>query len=93
LVAEYYVDIIVGKGFAGGGSSIEGKTKALAGKNIGITGPGSGTEALVNYLFGLVNLDSKSDATLVNLGSVSSAALGALKSGRVDALAFFQPIG
>lgn len=76
-----------------GGASTEEKTRALKGKNIGITGPGSGTEALVNYLFGLVDMDAKTDATLVNLGAVSSAALGALKAGRVDALAFFQPIG
>lgn len=93
LITEYYVDIVVAKGFKGGGASIEEKTKALAGKKIGITGPGSGTEALVTYLFGLAKLDAAKDATLVNLGSVSSAALGALKAGRVDALSFFQPIG
>ncbi len=29
----------------------------------------------------------------MNLGAVSSAALGALKAGRVDALSFFQPLG
>ncbi|MEU4888719.1 MULTISPECIES: ABC transporter substrate-binding protein [Streptomyces] len=93
LVTEYYVDIVVKKGFSTQGSSLKEKTRALAGKKIGITGPGSGTEALVNYLFGLAGLDPRTDATLVNLGAVSSAALGALKAGRVDALAFFQPIG
>ncbi|CAL9563695.1 hypothetical protein SUDANB106_04705 [Streptomyces sp. enrichment culture] len=93
LVTEYYVDIVVKKGFSAKGSSIEEKTRALAGGKIGITGPGSGTEALVNHLFGLAGLDARKDATLVNLGAVSSAALGALKAGRVDALAFFQPIG
>lgn len=93
LITQYYVDIVVGNDFQGVGATVEEKTRALAGKNIGITGPGSGTEALVNYLFGLAGLDPKTDATLVNLGPVSSAALGALKAGRVDALAFFQPIG
>lgn len=93
LIAEYYVDIVVGNGFQGEGATAKEKTRALAGKNIGITGPGSGTEALVNYLFGLAGMDAKTDATLVNLGPVSSAAIGALKSGRVDALSFFQPIG
>jgi len=93
LISQFYVDIVVGNDFDAAGASIEEKTRALAGKNIGITGPGSGTEALVNYLFGLAGMDAKTDATLVNLGPVSSAALGALKAGRVDALAFFQPIG
>jgi ABC-type nitrate/sulfonate/bicarbonate transport system substrate-binding protein len=36
-------------------------------------------------------MDSATDCELVNLGSTASA-LGALKAGRVDALAFFQPI-
>lgn len=93
LVQQYYVDIIAGKALSSTSGSTEEKTRALKGKKIGITGPGSGTEALVSYLFGLVGLDSAKDAVLVNLGAVSSAALGALKAGRVDALAFFQPIG
>lgn len=92
LISEYYVDIVVGKGISASGSTEE-KTRALKGKKIGITGPGSGTEALVTYLFERAGLDAKTDATLVNLGAVSSAALGALKSNRVDALSFFQPIG
>ncbi|MGP3933100.1 ABC transporter substrate-binding protein [Nonomuraea sp. KM88] len=54
--------------------------------------PRLGTEALVTYLFARVGLRTDTDAELVNLGGVTSAALGALKSGRVDALAFFQPI-
>lgn len=93
LVQQYYVDIVAGKSLAAASGSTADKTRALKGKKIGITGPGSGTEALVSYLFDLVGMDSRTDATLVNLGAVSSAALGALKAGRVDALSFFQPIG
>lgn len=93
LVSEYYVDIVAGAGLQGGQGSLEEKVRALEGATIGITGPGSGTEALVTYLFGLVGLDSATDAELVNLGSESSAAIGALQSGRVDALSFFQPVG
>ncbi|GEK79087.1 ABC transporter substrate-binding protein [Agrococcus baldri] len=95
LVTEYYVDIIVGDSFDGppADAPIEERIAALEGANIGITGPGSGTEALVTYLFGSQGLDSATDATLVNLGAEVPAALGALSSGQVDALAFFQPVG
>jgi NitT/TauT family transport system substrate-binding protein len=94
LVAEYYVDIVVSPSFDGPGddADLSAKAKALVGRNIGITGPASGTEALVKYLFGSVGRNAATDSTLVNLGSVVSAAIGALKSRRVDALAFFQPI-
>ncbi len=95
LVTEYYVDIVVGKSFDGPGdkASLEERTKSLVGKKIGITGPGSGTEALVDHLFNGIGRKAKNDATLVNLGSAATSAIGALKSGRVDALSFFQPIG
>jgi NitT/TauT family transport system substrate-binding protein len=95
LVTEYYVDIVVGPGFQGppDDAPVEEKIAALAGKNIGITGPGSGTEALVKYLFGKIGKDAATGATLVNLGSANTAALGALKSNQVQALSFFQPIG
>ena len=95
LVTEYYVDIIVGTDFSGpeATASLDEKIRALQGKNIGITGPGSGTEALVTYLFEQVGLDASKDATLVNLGAVTTSAIGALTSGQVDALSFFQPVG
>ncbi|HEV7625783.1 MAG TPA: ABC transporter substrate-binding protein [Streptomyces sp.] len=95
LVTEYYVDIVVGKSFDGPDekASLEERAKSLVGRKIGITGPGSGTEALVNHLFEGIGKTAKSDATLVNLGSAATSAIGALKSGRVDALSFFQPIG
>jgi ABC-type nitrate/sulfonate/bicarbonate transport system substrate-binding protein len=94
LTTEFYVDIVVAKSFKGPGddASLEDKAKALVGRTIGITGPASGTEALVKHLFTIVGKDAATDSTLVNLGSVATAALGALKAGRVEALAFFQPI-
>ncbi|MFC4013810.1 ABC transporter substrate-binding protein [Nonomuraea purpurea] len=94
LVDRYYVDVVVGSAFAGAtpADPLERRIQALRGKKIGITGPGSGTEALVTYLFAKVGLDSATDCELVNLGSTAASALGALKAGRVDALAFFQPI-
>ncbi|GAB2795699.1 ABC transporter substrate-binding protein [Amycolatopsis magusensis] len=94
LVTEFYVDIVVPPAFAGpgDGAPLEAKIAALTGKSIGITGPASGTEALVSYLFGSIGRNAATDATLVNLGSATTAAIGALKANRVDALAFFQPI-
>ncbi|GAB3575910.1 hypothetical protein GCM10027445_39100 [Amycolatopsis endophytica] len=92
LVTEYYVDVVVPPSFPEAATPEE-KVQALVGRNIGITGPGSGTEALVNYLFQTIGRDAAVDATLVNLGSAATSAIGALKSERVDALAFFQPIG
>lgn len=95
LVNSYYVDIVVGSDFKGPATSasLASRITALKGKKIGITGPGSGTEALVDYLLLQQGLNPKTDVTLVNLGSDSSAALGALKAHLVDALSFFQPIG
>ena len=94
LVDRYYVDVVVGSSFAGATPSdpLDQRVRALRGKKIGITGPGSGTEALVTYLFARVGMNSRTDCELVNLGSTAASALGALKAGRVDALAFFQPI-
>ena len=98
LVNNYYVDIVAGSKFLQDtglkkDSPLDAKIRALKGRKIGITGPGSGTEALVVYLFKLVGLNPQRDAELVNLGSDMSAALAALRAGRVDVLSFFQPIG
>jgi len=94
LVNAYYIDVSVKTGFAApSDGDLNAKIMALKGKKIGITGPGSGTEALLIYLFKQVGLDTKKDATLVPLGSDATAALGALKSGRVDALSLAQPVG
>jgi len=88
LVTEYYVDIVVPPSFPEP-ATLEDKIAALVGKRIGITGPGSGTEALVTHLFTSIGRDAAVDSTLVNLGGAATAAISA---DRVDALAFFQPI-
>ncbi|OYO09897.1 nitrate ABC transporter substrate-binding protein [Enemella evansiae] len=95
LVTEYYVDVVVGNDFAGPAEQapLNDRVSALVGKKIGITGPGSGTEALLVHLFQQIGKDANKDATLVNLGAATTAAVGALKSKQVDALSFFQPIG
>ena len=95
LVDSYYVDIIVGDEFDGADvdAPLAERIQSLKGKTIGMTGPGSGTEAFINYLLMQENIDPSTEVTLVNLGADSSAAIGALKTHKVDALSFFQPIG
>ncbi|MFK4100462.1 ABC transporter substrate-binding protein [Streptomyces sp. NPDC019531] len=95
LVDRYYIDIVTGTKFKGAATdaSLDERIASLKGKKIGITGPGSGTEALVVYLFTKGGMNAKKDAELVNLGSEPTAALGALKNGQVDALSFAQPLG
>ncbi len=94
LNEKYYVDLTVAEDFDGpdADAPLEDRISALEDNKIGITGPGSGTEALVTYLFERGDLDTDSDAELVNLGSDPAGAIGALESGQVDALAFFQPV-
>ncbi|MBV9230440.1 MAG: ABC transporter substrate-binding protein [Chloroflexi bacterium] len=98
LMNGFYVDIAVSKSFeqtmhVTRDSPLADKVSALRGKKIGITGPGSGTEALVIYLFRQQGLDAKKDAVMVNLGSDYTGALAALQSGRVDVLSMGAPVG
>jgi ABC-type nitrate/sulfonate/bicarbonate transport system substrate-binding protein len=95
LVNAYYIDITTGKNahVVPQSASLTDKVKALKGLKIGITGPGSGTEALLKYLFKLAGMNTQTDATLVNLGGDGTAVLAALKAGRVDAVSFAQPLG
>src|ERR671934_14210 len=69
LVNGYYVDITASKRFEQPAhvtkeSKLAAKVKALRGKKIGITGPGSGTEALVIYLFKQHGMDGLRGARL-----------------------------
>lgn len=94
----FVVDIVVSKKFeaqmhVSASSPLADKINALKGKTIAITGPNTGTSALVTYLFRLEGLNASKDVTEVSLGSNNAAALASLKAGRVDALAFFMPIG
>jgi NitT/TauT family transport system substrate-binding protein len=98
LTNGYVVDVVVSKAFEQQthlteDSPLAAKIDALRGKKIGITGPNTGTSALLTYLFKLEGMDVQKDATLESLGSNNAAALAALHMGRVDALSFFSPIG
>jgi NitT/TauT family transport system substrate-binding protein len=93
LVNAFYVDIIVGSDFKTPASaSLEDKVRALKGKKIGVPAPGGGGEAFLNYLFSGLGMTTQ-DITLVNLGGSGAGAVAALKTHRVDALDFPQPVG
>jgi ABC-type nitrate/sulfonate/bicarbonate transport system substrate-binding protein len=97
LVDGYYVDIIASNQFLDAtktsrSSPLATKVQALKGKRIGITGPGSGTQALVDYLFRTNGLDSTRDAELVNVGADQASIIQTLKTGRIDAVSFAWPL-
>lgn len=94
LLNSYYIDVIVGKQFKQppAGSSMETKIRALKGARIGVPAPSGGGAALLQFLFNKVGMDLNRDVTMVNLGGSNTGAVGALKTDRVNALAFFQPV-
>ncbi len=74
-------------------SPLEAKVKALVGKKIGVISTTGQTGGFVSYLFRLFGLNATKDAVLVSVGNNVSAAVSALKAGRVDALSFYKPVG
>jgi ABC-type nitrate/sulfonate/bicarbonate transport system substrate-binding protein len=98
LVNGYYVDIVMNDQFYDAtkgitrASKLSDKILALKGKNIGITGPGSGNQALVDYLFLQQNLDPRRDVQLVNVGVDQGSILQAMKTGRIDGVSFAWPL-
>jgi ABC-type nitrate/sulfonate/bicarbonate transport system substrate-binding protein len=94
----YYIDIVASKAFLDATkltekSSLADKIRAMKGKNIGVTGPGSGTEALVLYLLKQANIDRTRDVQLVNVGANIPAVLATLQTNRVDLVSFAWPLG
>lgn len=92
LVNTFYVDIITGTNFPVPASApLQDKIRALKGKTIGVPAPQGGGEAFLDYLFRQVGMTTQ-DITLVNLGGSGLGAVAALKTHRVDALDFPQPV-
>jgi ABC-type nitrate/sulfonate/bicarbonate transport system substrate-binding protein len=94
----YLLDIVVSKSFEQkahltAASPLADKIKALEGKKIGVSAPGSATDALVTYLFRRQGLDSQKDAVKVYLGASIPSDLAALQAGRVDAISVTAPGG
>jgi ABC-type nitrate/sulfonate/bicarbonate transport system substrate-binding protein len=97
LVDGYYVDVIVSKQFleatkVSRTSRLSDRIGALRGKKLGITAPGSGTEALLVYLLRSRNLDPTRDVELVNMGTDQAAIVAALRTGRIDGVSFAWPL-
>jgi NitT/TauT family transport system substrate-binding protein len=97
LCDGYYVDITASNQFLDAtkltrASKLSDKILALKGKKIGINGPGSGTQALVEYLLGLQGLDPQRDVELVNIGADQGSILTTLKTGRIDCVSFAWPL-
>ena len=64
----------------------------LKGKNVGVTGAGSGSWAMANVYLKKAGLTPDKDVSLVNLGGDPAAIYTALQSGKVDAIAGWEPI-
>ena len=95
---DFLLDIVVNKSFEqqthlNTTSTLAEKVKALEGKKIGISAPGSATDALITYLFRQQGLDAQKDAVKVNLGAATATDLAALQAGRVDAIVVGAPGG
>ena len=64
----------------------------LKGKNVGVTGPGSGSWAMANVYLKKAGLTPDKDVSLVNLGGDTAVIYTALQSGKVDAISSWEPI-
>ena len=64
----------------------------LRGKNVGVTGAGSGSWAMANVYLKKAGLTPDKDVSLVNLGGDPAVIYTALQSGKVDAIAGWEPI-
>jgi NitT/TauT family transport system substrate-binding protein len=98
IADDFLIDIVVSKQFEqqahlNANSTLSEKVQALKGKKIGISAPGSATDALVTYLFRQEGLDSQKDAVKVNVGASMSPVIAALQAGRIDAAAITSPGG
>ena len=64
----------------------------LKGKNVGVTGAGSGSWAMANVYLKKAGLTPDKDVSLVNLGGDTAVIYTALQSGKVDAISSWEPI-
>jgi len=97
LVDGYYIDIIASNQMLAATkvsrtSRLSDRIDALRGKKIGITGPGSGTEALLNYLLRSRHIDETRDLEVVNMGTDQAAIIAAMRAGRIDGVSFAWPL-
>ncbi|MBW3605415.1 MAG: ABC transporter substrate-binding protein [Actinobacteria bacterium] len=72
-------------------SPLEEKLAALEGKTIGVTRPGSLTDATARFLVRQAGLDPDADTNIIGVGG-GGAIVAALQQGQVDAIAISSPI-
>lgn len=95
----FTIDLIVSNAFLAEtglteASPLESKIKALVGRKIGISSPGTATEGFLIYLLRQYGLNYQHDIIEVNLGNVTpTTALAALANKRVDAVSWPMPAG
>jgi ABC-type nitrate/sulfonate/bicarbonate transport system substrate-binding protein len=98
ITNDFLLDVVVSKKFEeethlNARSSLSEKVQALKGRKVGISSPGSATDALVTYLFRQEGLDAQKDVVKVNLGANTATDLAAVQAGRVDAVVVGAPGG
>ena len=95
VLTEFALDLVLSKEAAAkkgitASSTLEERLAALRGLRIGVTGPGSGTHQIAQYVLRLAKLDAERDATIVFVGS-GPEMMGAMLAGRTDASVSANP--
>lgn len=95
ILTEFALDLVLRKevaekkGITASSTSAE-RLAALKGLRIGVSGPGSGTHQIAQYVLRLAKLDPERDATIMFIGSGPDM-MATLLSGRADAIVTANP--
>lgn len=95
VLTEFALDLVLNKQAAAkkgitASSTLEERLAALRGLRIGVSGAGSGTHQIAQYVLRQAKLDPERDATIVFVGS-GPEMLTTLLSGRIDAVVTANP--
>lgn len=95
VLTEFALDLVLSKEMAAkkgitASSTLEQRLGALRGLRIGVTGPGSGTHQIAQYVLKLAKLDPERDATIVFVGS-GPEMMTTMLAGRTDAVVSANP--
>ena len=95
ILTEFALDLVLRKEVAAkkgitASSPLAERLAALKGLRIGVSGAGSGTHQIAQYVLRLAKLDPESDATIMFIGSGPDM-MATLLSGRADAVVTANP--
>ncbi len=95
VLTEFALDLVLSKDAAAkrgitAASTLEQRLAALRGLRIGVSGPGSGTHQIAQYVLKLAKLDPERDATIVFVGS-GPEMMTTMLAGRTDAVVSANP--